>query len=105
MTVSFIDNFLTSELRRRLGLHMLSEDEYQYYVQAMEDVILEAAVLRYVQTVSNESQVALQNWLETQTHDHKLFARILETFPQFAEILQREAKRFLLSDPALVKGY
>jgi len=103
MSHSTFQAAIPSSLQALLGLDMMSEVERNDYLRSVELLIIEAALLRYLPSIASEEQSVFTSWLQAHQGKPSLWSEVLQTFPDFALILQEEINRFLRLDPTQVR--
>lgn len=79
-----------------------SEEEKQTMIAETASMITEAALLRALTDVGEESQLAFQTMIENNPSEEDMALFIHEHFPNFQEILVAELQAFLDSEDATV---
>jgi len=104
MTTSSLQHYIAPELQALLGLDMMTDEERHAYIQSIETLILEAALLRYAGMVTEDELSVLESWLLAHTNQTNVMMGLEKTFPDFFTVIKTEIERFLRLDPSHSKA-
>jgi len=103
MSSQNLQHYIPPELASKIGLSEMTEVERSHYLFEMQTLIMEAALLQYMNKESEDEQSIFMSWLQAHQNDEELWPKLHQTFPVFKEILETEINRFLNHDPALIR--
>lgn len=81
-------SILQQNLANVLGINELPLEEQAAFLSEVGDVIFETSLVRLVSGLSEEQQLALEQYLETEPEPEVLLAHLLEHHQQFSGILE-----------------
>jgi hypothetical protein len=85
---------LTTDVAPLLGLESLSELEQADFLAQLGELIIESAVLRLTETLSNDQQVAINYYLDTKPAPEVFMQYLLTHHANFKTILEEEIASF-----------
>ncbi len=96
-------NILQHNIAHILGVDLLSEEEQAAFLGEVGDVIFETSLVRLVQTLSEEQQSALEQYLEIGPEPEVLLQHLLEHYKEFQTILEDVVLEFKEDALAVLK--
>jgi len=89
-----ISTILATDLKSPLGLDDMTRDVRQQFLDDLSSVILEGALLRYLEKSEEEDQSVFSSWVQAHASDDNLLPKLLKTYPQFEKTLTDEIWAF-----------
>jgi len=89
-----ISNILASDLKSALSLDDMGETQRQQFLGDLGAVVLEGALLRYLEQSDEDDQSVFSSWVQAHASDDDLLPKLLKTYPQFKETLTDEIVAF-----------
>ncbi len=81
-------NILQSNIVQLLGIDALSIEEQSAFLAEVGEVILQTALVRLVESITDEQQHALEQYLETSPEPDVLMQHLFEHFSDFQIVLE-----------------
>lgn len=89
-----MQDLIQQDIRSLLGLEGLSQDEQEVFLAQIGELIIESAVLRLVETMTDEQEVAFNYFLDTDPDPETLMQHLVTHHKSFPQILEDEAIAF-----------
>ncbi|PIW97279.1 hypothetical protein COZ82_00445 [Candidatus Kaiserbacteria bacterium CG_4_8_14_3_um_filter_38_9] len=89
-----ISTILATDLKSPLGLDDMTEDKRQQFLYDLSSVILEGALLHYLEKSEEDDQSVFSSWVQAHATDENLLPKLLKTYPQFGKTLTDEIGSF-----------
>lgn len=89
-----IKSAIQDDIESILGLHDMSPEEKDQFMESVGALVIESAVLKFVVSVMPGEREAFELWLDTHSQDSNLMEAALSAYPLFAEILTEEIDAF-----------
>lgn len=104
-----MSNILQESIIKTLGLDGLSDEEKVLFLDQLGTIVLETALLRLVESLSDERVSSLNYYLDTEPTTDALMERLLNHYPDFSQILEKtitelkEDMKAVLGDVDVIK--
>lgn len=85
---------ITKDITKEFGLDTMSESDQQQALQNVGQVVIQSAVLRVLNDMSEEDTAQFEAFLENDPSPEELIAFLTAKAPQFESILQEEVVAF-----------
>jgi len=100
--IEHIANAIDPHLIEKLGLFEMSSEEQNGYLVDMTALIIEAASLRYLQTIPEEDQSVFVSWVQSHYASSNFITLMNRHYPEFISVVEDETRRFFAVDPQAV---
>lgn len=99
-----IQTLLVTDLATTLGLQDLDDSTRTQFLHNLGDLLIEGAVLRYLEEVDEDEQSVFTSWLQAHGLDKGLLERLLRAHPRFEKFLTEEIMAFK-NDAQRISGH
>lgn len=89
-----ISTILATDLKSTLGLADMSKVQQRQFLDDLGGVVLEGALLRYLEQSDEDDQSVFSSWVQTHANDGDLLPKLLKTYPKFENSLNDEIDAF-----------
>ena len=98
-----IKTILATDLYTTLSLDNLDSSAKEQFLINLGEVVLEGAILRYLEEVEEDDRSVFSSWVQAHSTDDNLIPSLLKTYPIFKKFLQDEFETFK-SDALRISG-
>jgi hypothetical protein len=88
------NNILHQNLTKVFGIDGLSLEEQAAFLSEIGDAVFQSSLVRLVSTLSEEQQVALEQYLDSEPEPEVLLAHLLEHYKTFEDIIAEVVASF-----------
>ena len=87
-------NLLQQNIAPLLGIDSLPQDEKELFLADIGDLIMESALVRLMNELSDEAVASIDHYLETEPAPEVFLEHILQHYKKFGKIFEEEVLAF-----------